>query len=549
VSVAASLRFMRERNLRAEQASGAELIALTASEFLIEGGPAQARVFDRRGRELDRFPREPGESFEAFRQRARARAQGLAGAARIALGGIGSHREGASPYGLPRGAVRLVDVPLHANQRDAIALVEAHRRVCLVCGRRWGKSTVIVTLAIDYALAGKNVAVLAPTYKFLKPLVDQIAFALSVVPGVVINRTDKEIHLAGGGLVDFWSLDVTGRGGRGKGYHLCLVDESAHDEGYLKDTLELAIAPATIDYKGKIVLASTPNGLDGAFWEAANTPERGYVVHHAPTSANPHLPPEEIAFLRSTMRPEAASQELDAVFLDVSGASIFSLAALLIDGEPHPDTGWTCDHVGVTIDSNSGKGGPDRDGAAAVIFAVTLPNVLQGSLAGARIVLLDWDVQSLSQGGVASWLEHVRQLTLSWFFRLKPLRGLPRLHVEPAGNAPSIIEICQAQGLYPNDIDSKLVALGKDGRALAAEPHVNAGRVKIGKSALDKRMNYRGVTANHLVRQVTNFKTFDKDAYKREDDLLDAAVYAALVAFGNGTELMWSQLKRAEAAE
>jgi hypothetical protein len=38
-----------------------------------------------------------------------------------------------------------------------------------------------------------------------------------------------------------------------------LVDEAAHDEGYLKDTLEAAIAPATLDYKGKIVLASTPS--------------------------------------------------------------------------------------------------------------------------------------------------------------------------------------------------------------------------------------------------------------------------------------------------
>jgi hypothetical protein len=45
------------------------------------------------------------------------------------------------------------------------------------------------------------------------------------------------------------------------------------------------------------VLASTTNWLEGAFWEAANIPERGYVVHHAPTSANVHLPSDEIAYL------------------------------------------------------------------------------------------------------------------------------------------------------------------------------------------------------------------------------------------------------------
>src|SRR5580700_8010158 len=50
------------------------------------------------------------------------------------------------------------------------------------------------------------------------------------------------------------------------------------------------------------------------------------------------------------------------------------------------------------------------------------------------------------------------------------------------------------------------------------------GRVKIGRSALDKRTNYRGITANHLTRQVTGFRAFDKDAYRREDDLFDAAI-------------------------
>jgi hypothetical protein len=71
--------------------------------------------------------------------------------------------------------------------------------------------------------------------------------------------------------------------------------------------------------------------------------------------------------------------------------------------------------------------------------------------------------------------------------------------------------------------------------------------VKISKHALDKRTNYRGVTANHLVRQVTGFKTFDKDSYKREDDLLDAAVYSVLVSLGDGTAARWA--KRWLAAE
>ena len=108
-------------------------------------------------------------------------------------------------------------------------------------------------------------------------------------------------------------------------------------------------------------------------------------------------------------RPEVALQELDAQFVDTGGATIFPLAALLIDGEPHPDD-FPCQMIGLAIDSNSGKGGPDRDGCAAVIFGVTMPGFWRGSLEGARLVLLDWDIQSLAQGGVAAWLQHVRGL-------------------------------------------------------------------------------------------------------------------------------------------
>jgi hypothetical protein len=123
------------------------------------------------------------------------------------------------------------------------------------------------------------------------------------------------------------------------------------------------------------------------------------------------------------------------------------------------------------------------------------------------VVLLDWDIVSLAQCGVNPWFQHVRELASDWFVRLKPLQGLPQAWVEPAGNAPSIIEAARKQGFNPHEVASEFVMLGKDNRAVRVEPHVSAGRVKISEHALDKRANFRGVTANHLVRQVTGFKT------------------------------------------
>ena len=86
-----------------------------------------------------------------------------------------------------------------------------------------------------------------------------------------------------------------------------------------------------------MVTASTPNGLEGWFHDIVHDPRHGFVVFHAPTIANPHLPVEEIAATRATLPRRSRAQELDALFIDTGGATIFPLAALLIDGEPHPD--------------------------------------------------------------------------------------------------------------------------------------------------------------------------------------------------------------------
>jgi hypothetical protein len=181
--------------------------------------------------------------LDAFRARALQQAREAQGAARVVLGGVSTAEGMMAASEPPRGAVSLPDIPLHPNQREAVRLIEMNRRACLVCGRRWGKSTVIVTLAVDYALSGRNVAIFAPTYRWLRPLFDGVMRAIGHLPGVVPNRSNPDIRFAGGSYIDFWSIDVTQRSGRGQKYHLVLVDEAAHDEGdYLSGTLEAAIA-------------------------------------------------------------------------------------------------------------------------------------------------------------------------------------------------------------------------------------------------------------------------------------------------------------------
>jgi hypothetical protein len=148
-----------------------ELAVAVAAVFLNGGAPSFARAFDRRGAAIASYALGEGETLSGFRQRVRREARGLAGAARIVVGGIGDKGALTPAYGLPRSAVTLPDIPLHPNQRQAIAQIERSRRVCLVCGRRWGKSTIVATIAIDYALSGRNVGGVRADLSILAPAV------------------------------------------------------------------------------------------------------------------------------------------------------------------------------------------------------------------------------------------------------------------------------------------------------------------------------------------------------------------------------------------
>ena len=545
MSLAAALRDYR---MRAETSLSVSVVV--AADFLRGGAPTFARVFDRRGVKIAGVERGENEPWPAFVARAKGEAASTVGASSLVIGGLPDGVHGGE-YGdgghddPPCGAIVLDTIALHPSQVEALELIRNHRRVALVAGRRWGKSTILVALAVDNALCGRRVGIFAPTRTLISPLLGEISYALRGVKGVTVNKMFGEIRLPNGAHADFWSVDHTGRAGRGRKYHLVLIDEAAHDEGYLTAAFPAAIAPTLLDYAGSIVEASTPNGVspDNHFWQAAHLAELGFVTHRAPTSANPHLPVEEIAKLRATMRPELANQELDALFVSLEGMSIFPLAALLVNGEPVPDD-WQIDTIGVAINSAAGEGRIEHDGTAAIIYGMRHPRVGQQGFAGGEVVILDWDVRSLALGGASAWLRHVHDLYRAWIQRAHPRMGLDGFHIEKPAMGLRLLELAGEQRISATALPTDWVELGKDGRALMVEPHVSAGRVKLSRTAYGKQMEYRGAVHNHLVAQVVGFRAFDKKAGKRADDLSDGFVYAVLRCLGDGRARRWDNLKR-----
>jgi hypothetical protein len=123
--------------------------------------------------------------------------------------------------------------------------------------------------------------------------------------------------------------------------------------------------------------------------------------------------------------------------------------------------------------------------------------------------------------------------------------GLDGFHIEKPAMGLRLLELASEQRIPARELDTTRVEWGKDGRALAVEPHVTRGRVKFAKYAYDKRKEYRGAVYNHALAQITGFRVFDKKASKRADDLADAFAYAVLRGLGDGRAGRWDRLKKA----
>ena len=112
----------------------------------------------------------------------------------------------------------------HAAQEQVVR--ESRRFNVLQCGRRFGKTTLGVDLAVEMALDGFPVAWYAPTYKLLAEPWREIVRATRDVT-TELSQQDKRVELVTGGVIDCWSLDHPDAG-RGRKYARLVVDEAAH---------------------------------------------------------------------------------------------------------------------------------------------------------------------------------------------------------------------------------------------------------------------------------------------------------------------------------
>jgi hypothetical protein len=270
----------------------------------------------------------------------------------------------------------------------------------------------------------------------------------------------------------------------------------------------------------EVWIFSTPNGADqeNFFWRVGNDPEMGFKEFHAPSVSNPLVNKEWIETERLRMHPDVYRQEILAEWVDWSGVAFFSSDKWLNEGQPVPYP-KNCDRVFAIIDS-AVKTGSANDGTAIIYCA-------RNQYAGTPLIILDWDIIQIEADLLNTWLPNVVMPRITDLSKQVGSReGVRGIWVEDKASGTVLLQHGARKGWPLNAIDSTFTSIGKDERAIAVSSHHHQGSCKISEYAYNKTVNYKGLTRNHLISQVTSFRIGDKDAARRADDLLDVYVYA-----------------------
>jgi hypothetical protein len=217
---------------------------------------------------------------------------------------------------------RLLGLGLWPRQREVIAAVELHRLVVLALGRRSGKSTMAAATGLwdclhrpeldDMVRPGETryavaVATNLAQARLIVSAGRSIVESSPALAGLVEKATEDEIafRLPSGARTALRAFPCSSRSGRGWPISCLILDEFAHfltetDGPAVADNVLKALLPATAQFGalGRVVIASTPYGPDGAFarmHKAAGEATDAVALTATTAEMNPTIDPDFLA--------------------------------------------------------------------------------------------------------------------------------------------------------------------------------------------------------------------------------------------------------------
>ncbi|MDW8293628.1 MAG: terminase family protein [Anaerolineae bacterium] len=190
--------------------------------------------------------------------------------------------------------------------------------VVVMCGRRWGKTTLGGVALIAFALAGAECAWVAPSFPQSRTLWRWMLRVLEGKHYTRVSKVDRRIEIQGGGSITIYSAEAETTI-RGSAFDFVVVDEAA----YIPEQVwEATLIPTLADRRGRAMIIGTPKGRNWFWreWMRGKQNEPGYHAYQASTRDNPN-PNIQAAYQRAKelLPARIFAQEWDAIPVDDAG--------------------------------------------------------------------------------------------------------------------------------------------------------------------------------------------------------------------------------------
>lgn len=199
-------------------------------------------------------------------------------------------------------------------QKDFVE--DNNRKICLVAGRRVGKSLGIAIKAVRkaYCYPNQRVMIIAKGESQAEIIFEWIRKFMVYNP-VLYDATDKvtmtKVAFKNGSTVRMHAAGQKGEYLRGFEASMLIIDEAA----YVPEDVMMAVEPVLMTRKdGQIILSGTPSGKEGRFWKAQN--DKNFSKYHMTSVDSPYCDDEWIEDYRGGHTDTDYRREILAEFVD-----------------------------------------------------------------------------------------------------------------------------------------------------------------------------------------------------------------------------------------
>jgi hypothetical protein len=167
------------------------------------------------------------------------------------------------------------------------------------------------------------------------------------------------------------------------------------------------------------------------------------------------------------------------------------------------------------------RAGKDTDGAGAVFCA-------HSTTPGHPLIILDWDITEMNSRLLDDWMAGAFAKLQILSVATKAIAGSMGMWFKDDTTGLVFLNRADKMGFPAQIIESELDDVN---RALTASGSVRDGEVQLSNEAVEKILNFKGITRNHLVSQIGEFNPALKDLDGKV--VLNAFTHAITLSKGN----------------